>query len=49
MDVVYRGGQVGGGWAGGRGVGWDGGGGWQAGGGQNLPLGRIEWCCPLSR
>ena len=43
-DLVYRGG-----WVGGRGVGWGGGGGWQAGGGQKLPLGCIEWCCPLSR
>ena len=42
-DLVYRG------WVGGRGVGWGGGGGWQAGGGQKLPLGCIEWCCPLSR
>ena len=40
-DVVYRR------WAGVRGVGWGGGSGWQAGGRQKLPLGCIEWCCPL--
>ena len=47
MPVISRIESIGGGWAGGRGVG-GGGGGWEAEGGLNQPFGLKQQCCAPS-